>query len=134
MILKRQPIAIILAPEFYNAIKDLGQAFHTGKQSEGASDVVFEFLDSENTPLTNQEIVKEQQESLIKMRNVNYQYPNSPSYAIRNISLKIDKGENVAIVGPSGAGKTTLAKLLTQIVRPTSGHVSFTNVLIKLEC
>ncbi len=122
---KTAAIAIILAPEFYNAIKDLGQAFHTGKQSEGASDVVFEFLDSENTPLTNQEIVKEQQESLIKMRNVNYQYPNNPSYAIRDISLKIDKGENVAIVGPSGAGKTTLAKLLTQIVRPTSGHVSF---------
>ena len=36
-------IAIILAPEFYNAIKDLGQAFHTGKQSEGASDVVLNF-------------------------------------------------------------------------------------------
>ena len=36
-------IAIILAPEFYNAIKDLGQAFHTGKQSEGSSDVVFDF-------------------------------------------------------------------------------------------
>ena len=43
-------IAIILAPEFYNAIKDLGQAFHTGKQSEGSSDVVFEFLDFENKP------------------------------------------------------------------------------------
>lgn len=40
---KTAAIAIILAPEFYNAIKDLGQAFHTGKQSEGASDVVFEF-------------------------------------------------------------------------------------------
>lgn len=34
---KTAAIAIILAPEFYNAIKDLGQAFHTGKQSEGAS-------------------------------------------------------------------------------------------------
>lgn len=42
---KTAAIAIILAPEFYNSIKDLGQAFHTGKQSEGASDVVFEFLD-----------------------------------------------------------------------------------------
>ncbi|MBM6423499.1 hypothetical protein JSX97_10280, partial [Streptococcus suis] len=39
---KTAAIAIILAPEFYNSIKDLGQAFHTGKQSEGASDVVFE--------------------------------------------------------------------------------------------
>ena len=40
---KTATIAIILAPEFYNAIKDLGQAFHTGKQSEGASDVVLNF-------------------------------------------------------------------------------------------
>ena len=40
---KTAAIAIILAPEFYNAIKDLGQAFHTGKQSEGASDVVLNF-------------------------------------------------------------------------------------------
>ena len=39
----KSAIAIILAPEFYNAIKDLGQAFHTGKQSEGASDVVLNF-------------------------------------------------------------------------------------------
>ena len=45
---KTAAIAIILAPEFYNAIKDLGQAFHTGKQSEGASDVVFEFLEQPN--------------------------------------------------------------------------------------
>ncbi len=39
---KTAAIAIILAPEFYNAIS-LGQAFHTGKQSEGASDVVLRF-------------------------------------------------------------------------------------------
>ena len=63
---KTAAIAIILAPEFYNAIKDLGQAFHTGKQSEGASDVVFEFLDSENTPLTNQEIVKSNKNLLLR--------------------------------------------------------------------
>ena len=36
-------IAIILAARIYNAIKDLGQAFHTGKQSEGASDIIFDF-------------------------------------------------------------------------------------------
>ncbi|MEJ7517563.1 ABC transporter ATP-binding protein/permease, partial [Staphylococcus pasteuri] len=34
-------IALLFAPEFYNAIKDLGQSFHTGKQSEGSADVVF---------------------------------------------------------------------------------------------
>ena len=47
---KTAAIAIILAPEFYNAIKDLGQSFHTGKQSEGASDAVFELLDQSTVP------------------------------------------------------------------------------------
>lgn len=39
-------IAMIMAPEFYNAIKDLGQAFHTGKESEGASDVIHAALEN----------------------------------------------------------------------------------------
>ena len=60
-------IAIILAPEFYNAIKDLGQAFHTGKQSEGSSDVVFEFLDFENKPPHPNPNIKAYQKSQVKV-------------------------------------------------------------------
>lgn len=122
---KTAAIAIILAPEFYNAIKDLGQAFHTGKQSEGASDVVFDFLDSDSATLVNQEKVKVQQKPQICMTHVTYHYPNQSSYAIQDMSLTINSGETIAIVGPSGAGKSTLAKLLTQTIRPTSGQVTF---------
>ena len=63
-------IAIILAPEFYNAIKDLGQAFHTGKQSEGSSDVVFEFLDFENKPQHPNPNIKAYQKSQVKVEDV----------------------------------------------------------------
>ena len=122
---KTAAIAIILASEFYNAIKDLGQAFHTGKQSEGASDVVFDFLDSDSATLVNQEKVKVQQKPQICMAHVTYHYPNQSSYAIQDMSLTINSGETIAIVGPSGAGKSTLAKLLTQTIRPTSGQVTF---------
>ncbi|MEB7367077.1 ABC transporter ATP-binding protein/permease [Staphylococcus borealis] len=122
---KTAAIAIILAPEFYNAIKDLGQAFHTGKQSEGASDVVFDFLDSDSATLVNQEKVKVQQKPQICMTHVTYHYPNQSSYAIQDMSLTINSGETIAIVGPSGTGKSTLAKLLTQTIRPTSGQVTF---------
>ncbi|MDY4022655.1 ABC transporter ATP-binding protein/permease [Staphylococcus borealis] len=122
---KTAAIAIILAPEFYNAIKDLGQAFHTGKQSEGASDVVFDFLDSDSATLVNQEKIKVQQKPQIFMAHVTYHYPNQSSYAIQDMSLTINSGETIAIVGPSGAGKSTLAKLLTQTIRPTSGQVTF---------
>lgn len=118
-------IAIILAPEFYNAIKDLGQAFHTGKQSEGASDIVFEFLASDNAePNSTPEIIPTQTPQ-IKMTDVHYQYPDTGTFAIKDVTLTINQGEKIAIVGPSGAGKTTLARLLTQSLKPTNGNVTF---------
>lgn len=118
-------IAIILAPEFYNAIKDLGQAFHTGKQSEGSSDVVFEFLDFENKPQHPNPNIKAYQKSQVKVEDVSYQYSNSNQNALTHINMVIYSGDKIAIVGPSGAGKTTLAHILSQIKTPTEGSVSF---------
>lgn len=54
-------IALILAPEFYNAIKDLGQAFHVGKESEGASEII------RNTLQAPSETHETPQKSQIKM-------------------------------------------------------------------
>ena len=97
-------IAIILAPEFYNAIKDLGQAFHTGKQSEGSSDVVFSFLESEDKADSPTLKVDEKQFEQVLIKHVDFQYANSNHMALKNISFSVNKGEKVAIVGPSGAG------------------------------
>lgn len=118
-------IAIILAPEFYNAIKDLGQAFHTGKQSEGSSDVVFEFLDSENKPTHSNPTIKTYQNPQIKVKELSYQYPNNEQDALTHINMVVYSGDKIAIVGPSGAGKTTLAHILSQAKTPTKGSISF---------
>lgn len=118
-------IAIILAPEFYNAIKDLGQAFHTGKQSEGSSDVVFDFLEAEDQAPSPAPKVNNNQEPQIKVENVSYRYPDSEQYALRNINMTIYQRDKIAIVGPSGAGKTTLAHILSQSVKPSDGEVIF---------
>ncbi|OHO70677.1 cysteine ABC transporter ATP-binding protein [Staphylococcus sp. HMSC036D05] len=118
-------IAIILAPEFYNAIKDLGQAFHTGKQSEGSSDVVFDFLEAEDKAPSLIPKINNNQEPQIKVENVSYRYPGSEQYALRNINITIYQRDKIAIVGPSGAGKTTLAHILSQSVKPSDGEVIF---------
>ncbi|MFW3583002.1 ABC transporter ATP-binding protein/permease [Staphylococcus caprae] len=118
-------IAIILAPEFYNAIKDLGQAFHTGKQSEGSSDVVFDFLEAEDQLPSPTPKVNNNQEPQIKVENVSYRYPGSEQYALRNINITIYQNDKIAIVGPSGAGKTTLAHILSQSVKPSDGESIF---------
>ncbi|HHQ7190359.1 TPA: ABC transporter ATP-binding protein/permease [Staphylococcus aureus] len=121
---KTAAIAIILAPEFYNAIKDLGQSFHTGKQSEGASDVVFEFLEQPNN--NNEFLLKyeENQKPFIQLTDISFRYDDSDRLVLNDLNLKIFKGDQIALVGPSGAGKSTLTHLIAGVYHPTIGTIS----------
>ncbi|MCC0874546.1 ABC transporter ATP-binding protein/permease [Staphylococcus aureus] len=121
---KTAAIAIILAPEFYNAIKDLGQAFHTGKQSEGASDVVFEFLEQPN--YNNEFLLKyeENQKPSIQLTDISFRYDDSDRLVLNDLNLEIFKGDQIALVGPSGAGKSTLTHLIAGVYQPTIGTIS----------
>ncbi|CAC5880426.1 TPA: ABC transporter ATP-binding protein/permease [Staphylococcus aureus] len=121
---KTAAIAIILAPEFYNAIKDLGQAFHTGKQSEGASDVVFEFLVQPNN--NNEFLLKyeENQKPFIQLTDISFRYDDSDRLVLNDLNLEIFKGDQIALVGPSGAGKSTLTHLIAGVYQPTIGTIS----------
>ena len=126
-------IAIILAPEFYNSIKDLGQAFHTGKQSEGAADVVFDMLDAETDTAKPADIaVNPAQSAQIRLDHVSYQYPHAERLAVNDVSLDIRQGDHIALVGPSGAGKTTLSQLILQMREPSQGTVFFNKKNLKL--
>ncbi|WP_340572933.1 ABC transporter ATP-binding protein/permease [Staphylococcus aureus] len=121
---KTAAIAIILAPEFYNAIKDLGQAFHTGKQSEGASDVVFEFLEQPN--YNNEFLLKyeENQKPFIQLTDISFRYDDSDRLVLNDLNLEIFKGDQIALVGSSGAGKSTLTHLIAGVYQPTIGTIS----------
>ncbi|HCY1461504.1 TPA: ABC transporter ATP-binding protein/permease [Staphylococcus aureus] len=121
---KTAAIAIILAPEFYNAIKDLGQAFHTGKQSEGASDVVFEFLEQPNN--NNEFLLKyeENQKPFIQLTDISFRYDDSDRLVLNDLNLEIFKGDQIALVGPSRAGKSTLTHLIAGVYQPTIGTIS----------
>lgn len=122
---KTAAIAIILAPEFYNAIKDLGQSFHTGKQSEGSSDVLFEVLDREDKEPKPQIQTRLSQSSLIRLDQVKFKYKDADEYALRDINLNIRSGEHIALISKSGAGKSTLAQLIAQNIEPQSGAITY---------
>ena len=64
----------------------------------------------------------------IKLKNVSYMYKNSDSNIIKNISVEINKGDKIAIVGENGAGKTTLIKLLTGLIIPQDGKTLFNDI------
>ncbi|MBR5112799.1 MAG: energy-coupling factor transporter ATPase [Clostridia bacterium] len=72
-------------------------------------------------------------EKLIELKNVTYTYEPEeeglPGYtAVRNVSLDINKGEFVAVLGHNGSGKSTLAKLMNAIFEPTEGSVTVKDI------
>ena len=59
----------------------------------------------------------------IEFRNVSFKYPNSDTYALKNISTTLRPGKKQALVGENGAGKTTFVKLLCRLYEPTEGRI-----------
>lgn len=60
---------------------------------------------------------------MFEFENVSFTYPNTKKTVLKNINIKISKGEKLAIVGLNGAGKTTFIKLLCRLYSPTSGTI-----------
>ena len=70
---------------------------------------------------------KEYFDDVISFLNVDFSYPNSEEKIFNNLSLNIQKGEKIAIVGMSGSGKSTLLNLLLRFYDVTSGYISIDN-------
>lgn len=82
----------------------------------------FRYMDM---PETEEEMNTEKELSFeeLEIRNVSFRYPDSDTYVLKNINLKLQKGEKLAIVGENGSGKTTLIKLICRLYQPTSGEI-----------
>ena len=70
---------------------------------------------------------KEYFDDVISFSNIDFSYPNAEEKIFNNLSLDIQKGEKIAIVGMSGSGKSTLLNLLLRFYDVTSGHISIDN-------
>ena len=68
---------------------------------------------------------------VLQFNNVSFKYPNTDRYILKNISMTLEKGKSVSIVGVNGAGKTTLTKLICRLYEPTEGKILLNGVDIK---
>ncbi|EXU76964.1 peptidase domain-containing ABC transporter [Erwinia mallotivora] len=64
----------------------------------------------------------------VEIHNIDFRYAETEPFILKNTSLTIQPGESVAIIGPSGQGKTTLAKLLLGLLRPESGEICINGI------
>ncbi len=67
----------------------------------------------------------------IEFRDVSFRYPGSDSYALRNVSMKFEIGQRMAVVGVNGSGKTTFIKLLCRLYDPTEGEILLNGINIR---
>lgn len=67
----------------------------------------------------------------IEFKNVSFKYPASDTYALKNVNLKIENGEHLAVVGRNGSGKTTFIKLMCRLYDVTDGEILINGVNIK---
>ncbi|MRR23955.1 ATP-binding cassette domain-containing protein, partial [bacterium] len=85
---------------------------------------LFGFLDLKPDMSGNESVPDHDSFSEIAAENLSFTYPGATRPALHDVTLKIKRGEKVAIVGPNGSGKTTLVKLLCRLYDPDSGRIT----------
>ena len=108
----------------YDPIKTLSKIQLVMQQSIAATTAIFALLDSEPTvqDAPNAAVLSSSQ-GRIDFENVTFRYANTVTDAISNLTLRIQPGKTHALVGASGAGKSTILSLILRLYDPTSGAV-----------
>ena len=112
--------------QFNRPITEVAQLSATIQQIMAAAERVFEFLDAEEMSSEEFESVMKDADAVlgeVEFHNVSFSYDKEKP-VIRNFSTKIMPGMQVAIVGPTGAGKTTIVNLLMRFYEPDAGYIT----------
>jgi ATP-binding cassette, subfamily B, bacterial len=111
----------------FNPLADLGTVTTQYQQTRASMDRLAEILKikPEEKPVQPEALGKIE---TIEFKDVDFEYSSTPEPAVQKIDFTVKAGSTVAFVGPSGAGKTTVIKLLSGLYKPTNGKVLFNGV------
>lgn len=116
-------LVLILTPEYYTGLKDLGSAFHNGQTSIGAAKKVMQELQQEEQAVEwGTEDLINHQPPQISIQQAGFSYGDE-QFSLHEIQAEIEPRANVAIVGKSGSGKTTLLHLLAGLLPVSEGKI-----------
>lgn len=120
---------VLYIDRFFEPIRDLSRRFDTLQSTMAGGERILELL---NTPIEvrDEENAKEMGSIIgaVRFDNVSFHYSDDPVLVLDQIHLDVKPGETVALVGETGAGKTTIVKLLARFHDPTSGGVHIDGV------
>lgn len=119
---------------FSSPLSQLAQAMTQVQTTTAASERVYEFIDEEemdNQKSITKKLEKEEAKGNIEFKHVSFKYDGNEKPTIKDFSAIAKKGQKIAIVGPTGAGKTTMVNLLMKFYEISSGDIIIDGTSIK---
>jgi ATP-binding cassette subfamily C protein CydD len=120
---------LVLAPELYLPLRRLGAEFHASADGLAVADRMLALLDAPAAACRGgPRRAPSPAVACVRLERVSFSYPTRPGLVLDEVDLALAPGETVALVGESGAGKSTVAALLLGLLQPTGGRVTIGEV------
>ena len=114
---------VLLLAQLFEPVQQLSQLYNTVQSSAAALDKLFAILDTQPDIEGGDEELPERGDLIVD--GVGFTYPSTDTPVLRDVTISVADGERLALVGPTGAGKSTVAKLMARLYDPTEGTISF---------
>ena len=119
---------LVLAPELYLPLRNLAAQFHAGADGLAVAARLLDLVDDVPAARTGVVHSPSPRVATVRLEGVSFAYPARAGLVLDGVDLELRPAETVALVGPSGGGKSTVAALLLLLAEPTGGRVTVDGV------
>jgi thiol reductant ABC exporter CydD subunit len=114
---------LVLAPELYQPLRNLAAHYHASADGLAVSERLLELVEGERAHPVGHVAPPSPRDAVVRLERVSFSYPGRTGLVLDSVDLALAPGETVALVGPSGSGKSSIASLLLRFAEPTAGRL-----------
>jgi ATP-binding cassette, subfamily C, bacterial CydD len=115
---------LVLAPELYLPLRNLAAQYHASADGLAVAERLLDLVEAPESISAGRVEPPNPREAAVRLEGVSFSYPARRGTVLTEVDLPLEPGETVALTGPSGGGKSTIAALLLLLAEPTAGRVT----------